>query len=273
MLLGLLGKSRPILALQSFAALLFGSGWHPLKGEFGFLPFLVRDALGDAGGHGHRRPGLAPDGDLSLRIRARAASASSPSPSIDLLAGIPSVVYGVWGVLDGRALRRATSSPRCSARTPPAIRVLVGRDRAGHHGLSDDHPRLPRGLRLGPPGPARHVARPRARRRWETVKHVVLRKGLQGIIAAVVLGLSRAFGETMAVLMVVGNVARVAEIDLRPGAYPLPALIANNYGEMMSIPLYDSALMLAALVLFARRPRLQRRAPGSSWSGSNGRSE
>jgi phosphate transport system permease protein len=84
--------------------------------------------------------------------------------------------------------------------------------------------------------------------KWETVKYVVLRKGLQGIIAAVVLGLSRAFGETMAVLMVVGNVAKIPKSVFDP-AYPLPALIANNYGEMMSVPLYDSALMLAALVL------------------------
>ncbi len=84
---------------------------------------------------------------------------------------------------------------------------------------------------------------------WETVRHVVLRKGLQGIIAAVVLGLSRAFGETMAVLMVVGNVARAPKSLFDP-APPCRRSWRNNYGEMMSIPLYDSALMLAALVLF-----------------------
>jgi len=48
--------------------------------------------------------------------------------------------------------------------------------------------------------------------------------------------------------MVVGNVPQVPTSLFEP-AYPLPALIANNYGEMMSIPLYDSALMLAALIL------------------------
>jgi phosphate transport system permease protein len=52
----------------------------------------------------------------------------------------------------------------------------------------------------------------------------------------------------MAVLMVVGNVPRVPTSVLDP-ALPLPALIANNYGEMMSVPLYDSALLLACLVL------------------------
>jgi phosphate transport system permease protein len=71
---------------------------------------------------------------------------------------------------------------------------------------------------------------------------------MPGIIAAVVLGFSRAFGETMAVLMVVGNVAK-APTSIFDSAYPLTALIANNYGEMLSIPLYDSALLGAALVL------------------------
>jgi phosphate transport system permease protein len=84
--------------------------------------------------------------------------------------------------------------------------------------------------------------------RWETVKHVILKSARRGIMAAIVLGFARAFGETMAVLMVVGNVPKVPTSLFDP-AYPLPALIANNYGEMMSIPMYDSVLMLAALVL------------------------
>ena len=74
------------------------------------------------------------------------------------------------------------------------------------------------------------------------------RKAFPGIVAAVILGFSRAFGETMAVLMVGGNVAQIPSSLFDP-AYPIPALIANNYGEMMSIPLYDSALMFAALLL------------------------
>ena len=63
-----------------------------------------------------------------------------------------------------------------------------------------------------------------------------------------VLGFSRAFGETMAVMMVVGNVPKVPK-SVFDAAYPLTALIANNYGEMMSIPLYDAALLGAAFLL------------------------
>jgi phosphate transport system permease protein len=84
--------------------------------------------------------------------------------------------------------------------------------------------------------------------RWMVVKHILMRKAFPGIVSAFGLGLSRAFGETIAVLMVVGNVTRIPHGALQPG-YPLPALIANNYGEMLSIPMYDSALMLAAFIL------------------------
>jgi len=84
--------------------------------------------------------------------------------------------------------------------------------------------------------------------RLETITRVVLRKALPGLVAAVVLGISRALGETMAVLMVAGNVAQAPKSIFDP-AYPLPALIANNYGEMMSIPMYNSALLCSALVL------------------------
>jgi phosphate transport system permease protein len=62
--------------------------------------------------------------------------------------------------------------------------------------------------------------------------------------------MSRALGETMAVMMVVGNVVKIP-VSIFDPAYPLPALIANNYGEMLTIPLYDAGLMLAALILLS----------------------
>jgi phosphate transport system permease protein len=167
-------------------------------------------------------------------------------PLIDLLAGLPSVIYGVWGVL--------------------LVVPLVGRVIAPIFGLqSSGYSLLAGGIVLAImifptiisvalevfssiPDQMREASLSLGATKWETVRHVVLKKGLQGIIAAVVLGLSRAFGETMAVLMVVGNVARVPHSIFDAG-YPLPALIANNYGEMMSVPFYDAALMLAAGVL------------------------
>jgi phosphate transport system permease protein len=84
--------------------------------------------------------------------------------------------------------------------------------------------------------------------RLETVWKVVVRRALPGLMAAVMLGISRALGETMAVLMVVGNVVGLPKSIFEP-AYPLPALIANTYGEMMSIPTYEAALLGGALLL------------------------
>ena len=69
------------------------------------------------------------------------------------------------------------------------------------------------------------------------------------LIAAIILGLSRAFGETIAVLMVAGCSMRTVPHSVFDPAYPLSSLIANTYGEMMSIPLFDSAIFMAAFVL------------------------
>jgi phosphate transport system permease protein len=245
MLLGLLQKSRAILALKSVSGLLFGSGWHPLKGEFGFLPFLMGTLWVTLVAMVLAVP-------ISL-LTAVYLSEYAPKfireftkPVIDLLAGIPSVVYGVWGVLMivpfvGKVLAPlfGVYSSGYSVLSGGIVLAIMVFPTIIHVALevfsSVSHELRETSLSLGAT-------------KWETVKYVVLRKGLQGIIAAVVLGLSRAFGETMAVLMVVGNVAKIPKSVFDP-AYPLPALIANNYGEMMSVPLYDSALMLAALVL------------------------
>ena len=242
MCLGLFLKSEPILAHKPFFSLLFSSVWSPLKGEFGLFPFIM---------------GTLWVTFVSLIIAVPVSLLSAiylaeyaprfirefTKPIIDLLAGLPSVIYGVWGVL--------------------LIVPFVGRVLAPFFGVqSGGYTILAGGVVLAImifptiisvclevfssiPYEMRETSLSLGATKWETVRHVVLKKGLQGIIAAVVLGLSRALGETMAVLMVVGNVARVPKSVFDPG-YPLPALIANNYGEMMSVPLYDSALMLAA---------------------------
>jgi phosphate transport system permease protein len=178
-------------------------------------------------------------------------------PFIELLAGIPSVIYGVWGMLTVVPFIEKNIAPFLTrwlgfiplfrADNPTGYGVLAG-------GLvlavmifpiiiavAEDVIRaVPSGLR--------EASLALGATRWQTVKHVVMRQALPGVIAAVVLGFSRAFGETMAVLMVVGNVPQVPH-SIFDAAYPLTALIANNYGEMMSIPLYDAALLGAALIL------------------------
>ncbi len=244
MLLGLFQRSRPILALKSVTGLLFSSSWHPLRGDFGFFPFIM-------GTLWVTFVALVIALPISL-LTAIYLSEYAPrlvrewsKPIIDLLAGIPSVVFGVWGILMVVPL---------VARLAP----LFGTYSSGYCVLSGG---IVLAIMVFPtiihvslevfssiPFQLREASLSLGATRWQTVKHVLLRKGSQGIIAAGVLGLSRAFGETMAVLMVVGNMPIVPKSVFQAG-YPLPALIANNYGEMMSVPLYDSALMLAALIL------------------------
>jgi len=243
-LFGLYGKSRSILAVRSFGELLLGSSWHPLKGEFGLYPFLI-------GTFWVTFAAMILAVPISL-LCAIYLSEYAPrrvreiiKPVVDLLSGIPSVVFGVWGVL--------MIVPLVAKIAP-----LFGKYSSGYSVLAGA---IVLAIMVFPtiihvsmevfasvPQSLRDASLSLGATKWETVKHVVLRKGLAGMLASIVLGFSRAFGETMAVLMVVGNIPMIPKSPF-DSAYPLPALLANNYGEMMSIPLYDGALMLAALVL------------------------
>jgi len=245
MALGLYLRSRPILAEKPFFHLLFSTSWRPFRGEFGFLPFIA-GTLWVTGVAVMIAIPLCLLVSIFLSEYAHRRIREWLMPLIDLLAGIPSVVYGVWGVLVIVPFIKDQVAPRLGVFSsgycvlaggivlaimvfPVIINVMIEVFKAV-------------------PTEMRTAALSLGATKWQVVKSVVLRKALPGIIAACVLGLSRAFGETMAVLMVVGNVPIVPKSLLDP-AYPLPALIANNYGEMMSVPMYDSALLLAALIL------------------------
>jgi phosphate transport system permease protein len=241
---GLEARSAPILEMKSIEELIFSSAWHPFKGEFGLLPFIAGTLYVTALAMIISIP-VSLLGAIFLAEYASINTRQIVKPLLDLLAGIPSVVYGLWGVL--------------------AIVPLI-RDLASFFGVKTTGYSLIAGaivlaIMVFPviisvldevfrsiPNEFREASLALGATKWEMIKHVVIRKAVPGIIAAVILGFSRAIGETMTVLMVVGNVPRIPRSIFEP-AYPLPALIANNYGEMMSIPLYDSALMLAALML------------------------
>ncbi len=242
---GLYLKSRPILANQSLPQLLFSSRWRPLHGEFGFLAFIM-GTLWVTGVAVLIAVPLCLLTAIYLSEYAHSRVKEWSKPLIDILAGIPSVVYGVWGILvivplikDHIAPVFGTFSTGYSILAGGIVLAVMIFPVIIHVALE---------ILRAVPLEVREASLALGATRWQTIKHVVMRKALPGVAAAIVLGISRAFGETMAVLMVVGNVPRIPTSVLDP-AYPLPALIANNYGEMLSIPLYDSALMLAALIL------------------------
>lgn len=243
--LGLYLKSFLLLHDYHLGNLLFGRIWKPGSDHFGFYPFIV--------------------GSIWVTLLAMVISAPIcilaaiyvtqfsktrllriMHPAIDILAGIPSVVYGLWGIL--------VIVPFISRYVGPVFGVTT----VGYSILAAA---LVLSIMIVPfilnilieifraiPVELKEASLALGATEWQSVKQVVVRKALPGIIAALGFGLARAFGETMAVLMVVGNVVELPKSVFDPG-YTLPALIANNYGEMLSIPKYDSALMFAALIL------------------------
>ncbi len=244
--LALLLKAWPILTAKPLTQTLFSSVWKPSRGEFGFYPFI-------AGTLWVTGLAMAISVPVSLlaavylaeyagrRVRAVA------KPLLDLLAGIPSVVFGLCGWLA----------------VVPAVAALGERFGQFTTGLCVLSGAIVLAIMVFPvtisvceevlhsvPVQAREASLAVGATHWQTVKHVLLRAVYPGITAAVILGFSRAFGETMAVLMVVGNVPQAPHSLFDP-AYPLPALVANSYGEVMSIDRYEGALMLAAFLLMA----------------------
>lgn len=238
-------KSLPILTTQPLGELLLSSSWHPWNGEFGFYPFIIGTLWVTFLAMVLSIP---PSLLTSIYLAEYAPNRVRGiiKPMVDLLAGIPSVVYGLWGVLLVVPLIRDYAAPLVGV-TTTGYSLLAG-------GIVLAIMVFPTIISVSEevirtiPMEVREASLALGATKWQTVKHVVMRSAFPGIIAVIILGFGRAFGETMAVLMVVGNVPKVPSSLFDP-AYPLPALIANNYGEMMSIPLYDSALMLAALFL------------------------
>jgi phosphate transport system permease protein len=243
---GVVFKSAPLLAEKPLGELLFSSEWKPLKGEFGFLPFLA-GTLWVTGIAMVLALPVALMTAIYLTEYAHRRIKKYVFPLLDILAGLPSVIYGVWGSLLIVPWIGERLAPRFTEFST-GYTVLAG-------GIVLGVMILPLLVSLfveifsAVPDSLRESAAALGATRWQGVKQVVLRKTAPGIVAAVVLAVSRALGETIAVLMVCGNLPQIPRSVFDAG-YPLPALIANNYGEMLSLPQYEAALMFAALVLF-----------------------
>lgn len=245
MAVGLYIKSAPIFEHQSLWSLITSASWSPSRGDFGFWPFI-------SGSFYVTLLAFIFSGPFCLLTAIYLTQFSGSrlvrimQPVIDILAGLPSVIYGVWGILIIVPLISKYIAPLFGVSTtgysvlaggivlaimcvPYMLNMLIEVFNTVPIGMKEAS------LSLG----ATH---------WESVKHVVIKKSYPGIISAFGLSVAKAFGETIAVMMVVGNTIQVKFSPFEAG-YPLPALIANNYGEMLSIPLYDAALMFSALLL------------------------
>jgi phosphate transport system permease protein len=237
-------KALPILDNNSVPTLLFSSVWHPGKGQFGFLSFIAGSIAITLISMIIAVPVCLLSAIFLVEYTRRGVR-EFIRLLIDILAGIPSVIYGLFGVIvivpAVSFLSRLTGNPSTGYSLLAGGLVLAVMVVPFIISVTVE-------VLVTVPNEARECSLALGTTKWEMARYVIIRHARQGIVAAIILGFARAFGETIAVMMVVGNVAKIPKSVFDP-AYPLPALIANNYGEMMSIPLYDSALLLAALIL------------------------
>jgi len=241
---GLLQKSWAVLSLQPLNRLLFSSDWSPGAGQFGLSAFILGTLWVTIVAMLIAVP-LSILTAIYLAEYAPGTIRALAKPLLDLLAGIPSVVYGLFGLLVIVPLVREVATAFGVASN--GYNVLSGGMVLAIMvfpviiSISEEVIRtVPLGMR--------EASMALGATKWQATKLIILRGASPGIFAAVVLGFSRAIGETMAVLMVAGNGFQAPSSILDP-AQPLPALIANFYTEVMTDPTSESALMFAALVL------------------------
>ena len=181
---------------------------------------------------------------------------------VELLAAIPSVVYGLWGLFIflplvvapvGTALADSIGQiPMIGSLFTGPI-PLSGASRLGAAlvlsvMIIPTIAAVSRDVLLAIPPAQREASLALGSTRWETIWQVLLPYGLSGILGAVILGLGRALGETMAVTMVIGNSIESGVSLLRPG-YTMASIIANEFAEAVT-KLHSQALIEVGFTLF-----------------------
>jgi phosphate transport system permease protein len=243
-------------AIQKFGLpFFFGSAWDPVNGNFGALPFIYGTVVSSL---------------LSLLIAVPLALGvaiflTEMCPTwlrgtlaffTELLAAIPSVVYGLWAIF-------VLIPPLRQYVNPVLIKTLgwsgffvgpnygFGMFAAGVILAIMILPiisSLTREVMSAVPHTQREAVLALGATRWEMIRMGVLRNARIGIVGAIILGLGRALGETMAVTMVIGNRPEIVRSLLAP-AYSMASVIANEFSEA-SDQLYLSALVEIGLALF-----------------------
>lgn len=233
---------------------LLGRDWDPVANDFGALPFLYGSIL---------TAGLALLLSAPVGLGAALFLSEAAPPGLqrwlarltDLLAAVPSVVYGLLGLFLLTPWMRDVLEPALSqwlgflpvfqgpaygvgvltAGILLAVMILPFWVAAAREALAAVAPAQ------------REAALALGATRWETVRNVVLPQALPGLLAAGMLALGRALGETMAVTMVIGNTPSLALSLFAPG-YTIPAAIANEFAEATG-PRHLQALLGLAVVL------------------------
>lgn len=237
-ILFIFSEGLPSMQSYGFLNFVFGSTWDPSAGDYGVLPMIV----GSLGITGLALLFAVPLSLLCAIFMAEIAPKTMRKilkPVIETLAGIPSVVYGFFGLIvlvpimrvqfGGTGFSMLTASIILTIMILPTI-ISVSEDAL----RSIPHEYKEASLAVG----ATH---------WQTIKNVIFPAAIPGIITAIILGMGRAIGETLAVIMVAGNVAQFPTSILDP----VRALTSNIAIEMgYATGLHYSALFGTAIVLF-----------------------
>ena len=253
LVVALVWESR--VALHTFGwRFLVSSTWDPVAGHFGALPFVYGTLVSSA-------LALLIAAPLSLGAAIYLAELAPfwvrPPIAflIEMLAAVPSVVYGLWGIFVLVPWLRDWVEPALGHSlgflplfqgAPYGVGMLAA-------GLILSIMVVPyitavsREVLLAVPNSQREAALGLGATRWEATRVAVLRYGRSGLVGAVLLGLGRALGETMAVTMVIGNRPEVAVSLFAPG-YTMASVLANEFTEATS-DLYVSALVEIGLLL------------------------
>ncbi len=250
----LLLQSR--LSLNQFGWKFFtGSNWDPVSGDFGALPFIYGTLVSSA-------VALVMAVPLAVGV-AVFTTEMCPKPLrgplsflTELLAAIPSVVYGLWGIFVLAPLLRVYVQPWLAKyfgwtglfEGPPFGIGMLAAGVILSIMIVPIIGSITREVLTAVPNHQREAALALGATRWEMIRIGVLRNARAGILGAIILGLGRALGETMAVTMVIGNTPQIAKSLFAPG-YTMASVIANEFTEATG-NLYLSALIEIGLGLF-----------------------
>jgi phosphate ABC transporter permease protein PstC len=262
-ILGLIGfffvrlyvESEPVFSRFGALGFVFDSEWDVSHAHYGALPLLVGTLITSATALAIGVPVAVASALYITELCPRRARAPLTS-MVELLAAVPSVVYGLWGFFF--LIPKLRPAEQWFADTFSFL-PFVGGPVAGPNyfiaGLILAIMILPivsaisREVMATVPPDHKEAALALGATRWEMIRTAVLPYSRSGITGAAMLGLGRAIGETIAVTIVIGNAPQIGK-QLFDQGYTLAAVIANEFGEAASDPLHRAALIAAGLVLF-----------------------
>ena len=232
---------QAVPAIQEFGLdFLTTSSWNPVRSEYGVLPAIYGTIVSSL-------IALLISVPIGLGV-AIFLSEDYLSPAIqriivflvELLAAVPSVVYGLWGIFVLIPFLKNITPLRGPGMLPAALILSVM--------ILPTIAAISRDAIINVPGGLRQAAVGLGATRWEAILQIVLPAASSGIIGGIMLALGRALGETMAVTMLIGNSNKIDTSVFAP-SNTVSSLLANQFAEATGLQV--AALMYAALILFA----------------------